>query len=314
MKKYLPLVTLAVLALLAAGCKKDDSGKNKKKGEDPISVVFLDNGSPVTGISLDNNTVRKDIGVEVNRPDLVWNIESDKPWCHVSLNGHTGSGSFTIELDANESFDDREEATLVFVAGEYRDSTFKLTQRGADCLLAQPYIIFPRLERALELDVTVKKTAARVNIECNEWINVEEINWNEENHTKTYTFKIWSADGRGNSRFGRVSFNCGGDKTHFYVYQFCGDHHYDSEEHILFPADEPSSISFKAPRLLIRSINLPSFGSYTVSDEREEYDAYTFTIEFGQNLTGAPRDIDVSVVLNNADGTTFSLPGMIQGS
>lgn len=302
-------ISLAILALIAAGCSKQE--KSHKETDDPIVFSFSVDGSPVSDLALDNNAAYREIEVNVNRDDLVWDIVSDKSWCQVLPGEHCGPGNFSFIVNANNSFDAREEATLTLVSGEEEYASLEIAQGGTDCLMPQRYFIFPREEHPIELDVPVKK-GNRPSIENEDWINVEEISHLTEDETEFYTLKIWGSDNWDASRFGRVSLSCGGNaKTHFYLYQFGNDVNYDADGKILIPGgQEGASISFKAPYPLVKEILCPDFASCSVHRDRDQI--ATYMIEFEQNQTGAPREIAVSVILNDDNSISVALPAIIQ--
>lgn len=305
-------ISLAILALIVAGCGKQE--KSHAETDDPIVFSFSVDGSPVSDLALDNNAAYREIEVNVNRDDLVWDIVSDKSWCQVLPGEHCGPGNFSFIVNANNSFDAREEATLTLVSGEEEYASLEIAQGGADCLLAQRFFICPKDERSLELDVLVKRDK-RIRFDCDEWVNVEEISGLSMEDTKLYTIKIWGSDNGDESRYGLVTFYIDDDgdseKSVFYLYQFGNDVNYDADGKILIPGgQEGASISFKAPYPLVKEILCPDFASCSVHLDRDQ--SATYMIEFEQNQTGAPREIAVSVILNDDNSTSVDLPAIIQ--
>ena len=314
MKRYLTYIILAALTLLAFGCKKETDADRKdldSRERVPISVTYSDAGSPLTSLSFTHGAIQKDIDVELNSETLHWSIESDKPWCKILPGEHIGPGSFTIEVEANESFEAREEATLTFVAGEYRGSTLKVRQNGSAFIISHPYLIFPRLENPFEVNVTTL-IDQEWNFEHDEWLTVEPMTSSTEGDKKITTLKIWGSDNNDDSRYGRVILSAGEERDMISIYQFGQDYMYDGEGHIFFPNDEPASISFIAPTYMIKEIDAPAFASSSSKENGDGTD--TFTIEFEDNLSDCEmlREIPVSIVLNNAALSSINLPAMIQ--
>lgn len=306
-------VSLAILAIVAAGCGKQE--KSRKEADIPIVFSFSDNGSLISSLTFDNNAAIKEIEVNVNRDDLVWEVVSNKSWCQVLPGEHCGPGKFSIRIAANDSFDAREEATLTLVAGEEEYASLEIAQGGADCLLAQRFFICPKDERSLELDVLVKRDKS-IRFDCDEWVNVEEISGLSMEDTKLYTIKIWGSDNGDESRYGLVTFYLDDDgdseKSVFYLYQFGNDVCYDEDGKILIPGDqENASISFKAPYLLVKEILCQDFATCT-EEHQENQEFATYRIQFQKNLSGAPREVAISVVLNNENATSVALPEIIQ--
>ena len=314
MKRYLTYIILAALTLLVFGCKKETDADRKdldSRERVPISVTYSDAGSPLTSLSFTHGAIQKDIDVELNSETLHWSIESDKPWCKILPGEHIGPGSFTIEVESNESFEAREEATLTFVAGEYRGSTLRVSQTGSAFIISHPYLIFPRLENPFEVNVTTL-IDQEWNFEHDEWLTVEPITSTTEGDKKITTLKIWGSDNNDDSRFGRVILSAGEERDMISIYQFGQDYMYDGEGHIFFPNDEPASISFIAPTYMIKEIDAPAFAS---SSSKENGDGTeTSTIVFEDNLSDCEmlREIPVYIVLNNEAESSMALPAMVQ--
>ena len=314
MRKYLTYIILAALTLLASGCKKETDADRKdldSRERVPISVTYSDAGSPLTALSFTHGAIQKDIDVELNNETLHWSIESDKSWCKILPGEHIGSGSFTIEIEANENFEAREDATLTFVAGEYRGSTIRVSQTGSAFIISHPYLIFPRLENPFEVNVTTL-IDQEWQFEHDEWLTVEPMTSSTEGDKKITTLKIWGSDNNDDSRYGRVILSAGEEQDIISIYQFGQDYTYDGEGHIFFPNDEPASISFIAPTYMIKEINAPSYASSSAKENGDGTD--TITIEFEDNLSDCEmlREIPVSVVLNNEALSTIALPAMVQ--
>ena len=316
MKRFLPYIILATLTLFASGCVKENDADKQDlsvRTSVPISVTYSDAGAAVTNLAFTHGAVRKEITVDLNNETIHWNIESDKDWCHVLPGNHVGPGSFTIEIDANEGFDAREDATLTFVAGEYRGSTLRVSQSGSAFIISHPYLLFPKGERDYQVDVTTLRDA-QWDLEYNEWINVEEINSDYDESTTTKTLKIWAADASGDSRYGIITLTDrgSGDKDEIALYQFGEDFRYDDEGRIFFSNEEPAEISFIAPPYVIKTINAPAYATTEMTNNNDG--TVTVSIAFEENLSDCEmlREIPVSVVLNNAASTSISLPGMIQ--
>ena len=310
MKRVFSLIILASLAVLGAACKKNNTDPNPI---DPLSISFSEEGNPVSLVEFGPAASDKGIRVNVNREGLAWSVESNQSWCHILPGEHRGSGLFHIQVDANESFEARQEAKLTFVAGDFRDSSLTVIQKGSAFLVAQPYIISPRTEDDVFLDVTTKN-GTQWHFEYNEWINIEEINSDSDDDTKTVTLKIWAADNDGQSRYGHITFQTtSGESYDLPYFQFFGeDSRYDADGNIFFPKDQDAEISFIAPEYVINQINVPDYATTTTEDCDSENGAVSVTIKFAENTGDSNREISVSLVLNNAAATVISLPKMIQ--
>jgi hypothetical protein len=310
MKRSLSFIILAAVTLLAVGCNNeggtDVPGMSLGTGT-PLSVTSSGDGTPLTALSFTHGPAQKVLDIEVGSETLRWSIESDKTWCKVLPGEHIGSGSFTIEVEANESFEAREIATLTFVAGESRSALLTVSQSGATFVFPDHYLIFPRLEAPDEIDImTIEGMQWRVDND--EWIMVEEISSYVYDRKKVTTLKIWPVDNDQDSRYGIITLLTDEQRDTIALYQFGMDYHYDDEGTIVFSGDEPASIHFIAPKYVVKEVVAPDFA--TVSGTENKDGTVTFSIDFDNNRNDGEliRECPVSVVINNSSSTTFTLP------
>lgn len=314
MKRVFTYIVLAALTALAFGCKKDNDADRKdldSRERVPISVTYSADGAQVSALSFTHGAMQKTIDVSVNNENLHWNLFSNRPWCKVVQADHVGTGSVTIEIEANEDFEDRDPATLTFVAGEFRGASLTVNQSGSAFVISHPYLIFPKEENPFEVDIT---TLADQDwrVENDEWINVEEISALTDDGKKTTTLKIWPADNDQDSRYGTITLSTDEDRDTIALYQFGDELGYDGEGNIFFPSDEPASISFIAPTYVVKTVVAPAYATVATADA--DNGRVTFTIAFEDNLSDCEliREIPVSIILNNAAMTSIELPSMRQ--
>lgn len=305
---------LAALTALALGCKKEDDADRKdldSRERVPLSVSYSADGAQVSSLTFPHGAMQKTIDVSVNNENLHWDVLSNRPWCKVVQAEHQGSGSITLEIEANESFEAREPATLTFVAGEYRGASLTVSQSGSAFVISHPYLIFPKEESPIEVDITTLADQ-EWRVENDEWINVEEISALTDEGKKTTTLKIWPVDNDQDSRYATITLSTDEDRDIIALYQFGSDLMYDGEGNIFFPSDEPASISFIAPEYVVREVVAPDYA--TAVGKQNSDGTITFSIDFDDNLSDCEliREIPVSIVLNNASSTTIALPSMRQ--
>lgn len=314
MKRFFTYIVLAALTALTLGCKKEDDADRKdldSRERVPISVSYSADGAQVSSLAFPHGAMQKTIDVSVNNENLHWDVLSNRPWCKVVQAEHVGSGSVTLEIEANEGFEARDPATLTFVAGEYRGASLTVSQSGSAFVISHPYLIFPKEESPIEVDITTLANQ-EWRVENDEWINVEEISALTDDGKKTTTLKIWPVDNDQDSRYGTITLSTDEDRDIIALYQFGSDLMYDGEGNIFFPNDEPASISFIAPEYVVKEVVTPSFA--TGVGRQNSDGTMTFSIELEDNLSDCElvRDVPVSIVLNNAASTTIALPSMRQ--
>ena len=314
MKRFFTYIVLAALTALALGCKKEDDADRKdldSRERVPLSVSYSSDGAQVSSLTFPHGAMQKTIDVSVNNENLHWDVLSNRPWCKVVQAEHQGSGSITLEIEANESFEAREPATLTFVAGEYRGASLTVSQSGSAFVISHPYLIFPKEESPIEVDITTLADQ-EWRVENDEWINVEEISALTDEGKKTTTLKIWPVDNDQDSRYATITLSTDEDKDIIALYQFGSDLMYDGEGNIFFPSDEPASISFIAPEYVVKEVVAPDYA--TAVGKQNSDGTITFSIDFDDNLSDCEliREIPVSIVLNNASSTTIALPSMRQ--
>ena len=110
-----------VVAALFVGCTPDVTDETPQMTEiGDIEVTFSVDGSEKSHLDLASVSHNIKVDVALNNEGVYWNAVSNKEWCYIDNEiTHRGSGSFNIVINANDSFDARETATIKFVAGEY---------------------------------------------------------------------------------------------------------------------------------------------------------------------------------------------------
>ena len=315
MKRIFTYIVLAALTALAFGCKKDDDADRKdldSRQRVPISVTYSVDGAQVTALSFTHGAMQKTIDVTVNNENLHWNLESNRPWCKVVQTEHVGSGSVTLEIEANEGFEARDPATLTFTAGEYQSASLTVNQNGSAFIISHPYLLSSKEEGTLEVTVkTVEGTLWAIESGA-EWIETEIGDADTEDGMSVTTLRLKPMANDGDSRYGTVTLATDNDNDSIALYQFGQDFDYDGDGYIFFPSDEPASISFTAPTYVVKEVVKPAYA--TVSNVDAGSGRVTWTVAFEDNFSDCEliREIPVSIILNNAAMTSIELPAMRQ--
>ena len=310
---YTFILVLAAIGL-SMGCTKEkdpfDSQTTKGRAVVPVDVSYLVDGTKISVLNFNHSAVHKDIFVEVNNENLCWNLESNRNWCKVAEGEHKGPGTVTLEIDANESLEAREPATLTFVAGEYRGFQINVSQTATAFIISQPYFISPKESQTSDVFVTVEG-GTEWDIDCSEWLTVTKSNAVLDDGFETYTLHITPDLNDGDSRFGSVTLSAGQEFESIYLYQFGNELNYDDDGHILLDASG-ASFSFTAPAYIVSKITAPDFVQSTVVENGDGTSTVTLTLDENLNDCAETRLVEASVLLGNASASVLELPAMIQ--
>ncbi|MBQ2069189.1 MAG: hypothetical protein II465_03600 [Bacteroidales bacterium] len=310
---YTSILVLATLGV-AVGCTKEkdpyDSQTVKGRPIVPIEVSYLVDGSEISVLNFNHSAARKEVFVQVNNENLSWTLESNRNWCRIAAGDHKGPGSVTLEIDANESLDAREPATLTFVAGEYRGFQMNISQSATAFIISQPYFLSPLEATDLQAIVTVE-AGTEWDIESSEWLTVSKGEPLVTEGFETYTLKISTDLNDGDSRYGAVHLSAGLEEENINVYQFGNELTYDDLGNVLLAASD-ATFSFIAPSYVVAQVVAPDYVQSEITDNGDG--TATVTLSFDENLNDCAetRSIDSLIKLANASATEIGLPSMIQ--
>ena len=314
MKKNVILITMAAVALLTACQKKVLSERETldSRTRSTLEVQYALGGNTVQALNLSHSYALCELAVTVNNDGLRWKVESDRPWCKVVPGEHRGSSTVILELDANDSFDDRSGATLTFVAGDFRGFTIPVSQSAATFILGQPYFVSGQTGNNYEVEVTtLAEKQDAWSFESSDWINAAIARTNPPSDgkvTKVLSMAVSSNDG--DSRLGAVKLVCDMEKDSVSVWQFGTELTYD-EGKIFFPTGTSARLQMRAPRNVIKRANLPDYASSTIEPVDSQQDQVSILFSDFLSDCSEKRDINgVTVTLNN--DAVLSLPAMVQ--
>ena len=325
MKHYIySMLSFAALLLLVGACKKEvesdeDILNSRILASAPLEVSFASDGSEVTSLSFSHSATRHVMEVKVNNDNLRWNLESNRDWCKVIPEEHRGSGKVTLQIDANESFDDRDPATLTFVAGEYRKTNINVNQSATAFIVGQPYFIVPMKDKKdateTQLQMTTKVTTpAGKEWECNgnDWLTVTKGATSTIGDFPVTDLTITASVNSGASRYGSVTLVSGQEKEEIFVWQFGTDLDYNEDGNIFFKSGSPAQIVLKAPAYSIEEVVSPDFGKAEVSENEDGTSTITITLEDNLSDCGDVRIADFSVKMTNLSASVVAIPTLVQ--
>ena len=312
MKYNAILIALAATAMLVACEEKiTDREDLDSRTVSQLDVQYSVAGQPSQALSYDHSYARPVIDVTVNNDGLRWTLESDRDWCKVVPGEHRGSGPITLELEANESFEDRETATLTFVAGDYRGFRITVDQSAAAFIISQPYFVTDVRGTSYNVNVT---TLAGTDWEYqkSDWLSVVRNPAGAAvGGTVTTVLKITAGTNYDDSRLGSVELTAGAEKDVIMLWQF-GNELSWKDGSIFLPNDTPATFSMLAPHNMLKQVNVPDYVTYVAEPAENEMDKLTFTVEDFLNDASSMRDIPVTLTLNNNTSTVVALPGIKQ--
>ncbi len=316
MRQYYIILSLAVLALAAGACKKEkQSDEDILKGRiaqtSQLEVSFASGGQEVKSLNFASAANHYTLGVNVNNDNLCWTLESDRDWCTVVEEEHKGSGEVTLVIDANESFDPRETATLTFVAGEYRGTSITVDQNATAFLLGQPFFVVPIAGGSYTTKV-VTQPGAEWECEGNDWLEITKGDVTSTEEFDIYDVTITSSLNVSDSRYGSVTLTSGLETARIYLWQFGTDYDYDLEGHIFFESGSPAALRFTAPAYSVKDVQIPSFGQAEVTENGDGTCSVAITLQDNLSDCAEVRAVDVSVSLSNASASVVVLPTLVQ--
>lgn len=314
MKRYIKYLFIIALGFFASACEEENLTDKEILDNRPSSkleVSYAQGDAAVSALSLPHNAVRKELQVIVNNENLKWNLESNREWCVVVPEEHKGSGTVVLDIAANESFEDREQATLTFVAGQFRGFSITVDQSSSAFIIGQPYFVANVAGEAVTSKVTTI-TGTDWDIDAPDWITVSKgAAADAEGFTST-TLNITPAANTSSSRYGKIELSAGIEKDYIYVYQFGDDLEYDTAGDIFFPSGTPAVLTFTTPAFLVKNITTPDFAKGEVKENGDGTSTVTITMEDNLSDCGDVREVNVSLSLSNASASVVTIPKMVQ--
>ena len=288
MKRYFIYIIMAVAALFT-GCTPevvDETPEMKEVGD--IAVTFSVDGEEVRSLDLSSVSHNIKVDVTLNNEGIYWNAVSNKDWCYIDNEvKHRGSGSFTMVINANDSFEARETATIKFIAGEYEEKMLTVDHNGNVFVLDQVYAAATKAAGSFTTKVKTFDAAEAWHFECDPWITATKGNvTTAEGETFTEVTIAWEANADA-SRYGEVKLvKDGKDYADGFIniWQFGTELNYDEEGNVLLAAQEPAPLEIRVPTQTVKEITMPSWVEYTIQDNGDK------TVSYMLQFAGNPSD------------------------
>lgn len=307
--KAIFIALAAVTLLTACEDKLSEREKMDSRTVSQLDVQYALGGKTVQTLSFDHSYTRAAVEVNVSIEGLRWNMESNRNWCKVIQENHQGSGTVTLELEANESLEDRTPATLTFIAGDFRGFQIDVEQSASTFILSQPYFVAGVPGAAISVDVTTPADCDW-DFEADDWIPVSrQPAVNSGEGEVTTTLKINLGTNYDGDRLGSVKLSDGTDMDAVWIWQFGPDNWSPGCLH--FPS-EKSSFSLVIPHHLLLDVVVPDFAGFETASAGEGLDRLVFTIPEFISDALSPRDVPISVVLSNSTSSVVALPSIKQ--
>ncbi|MBE6175102.1 MAG: hypothetical protein E7147_06130 [Rikenellaceae bacterium] len=286
MKRYFIYIIMVVAALFV-GCTTADLTETPEMTDvGNIEVSFSVDGTEVNTLNLPSVSQEVVVDVTLNVEGVYWTPISDKEWCQIVEEEHRGSGSFTIVVNANNSFDARETANITFQAGEFAVSKLAVNHSGNVFLFDQVYAA--ALNSASSVTTAVRTLeGVEWDFDNNGWISgAKGASTTVDGVTTTEVTISW-VENTDASRFGELHFVTPADGDAdgvFYVWQYGSDVDYDEEGNLLVAAQDAEPLEVRVPAQTVKEVIAPSWVSV---EERTNSDK---TVSYMLSFAGNPSD------------------------
>ena len=298
MKRYFIYIIMAV-ATLFVGCTPDINTTPEMTDVGDIEVSFSVNGAEVDNLDLSSVSQEVVVDVTLNNENVYWTPVADKEWCQIVEEEHRGSGSFTIKIDPNNSFDAREEATITFVAGEYSITKLAVNHAGNVFLFDQNYAV--SLNGSSTVTTKVKTIDGVVwDFDNSGWISgTKGASTSADGITTTDITITWNENSNA-SRLGELHLVAEGDNRSdglFYVWQYGNDVEYDADGNILVAEQDAEPLEVRAPAGVVKEVKTPSWVEVTSVSNSDR--TVSFMLQFAGNPSDARliRSSEISLVM-----------------
>lgn len=312
--KYKAILFALAAAVVLTACedKLTEREKLDSRTVGQLDVQYAIGGEARQALAFDHAYSRPVVDVVVSNDGLRWDLESDSDWCKVVPGEHRGSGTVMLEIEANESFEDRTPATLTFKAGDFRGFRIQVDQSAAAFIISQPYFVAGNTGGSFNVNVTTLAENTDWTFEKEDWMNVVRgAATPSGSGTVTTPLQISVGTDYDESRLGTVELSAGLEKDAIRIWQF-GTEGLTWHNGSIFFGTGASSFSMIAPTAQIRQINKPDFVTMTGEYVSDILEKLTFSLDENLSDCGAARDVVVSFTLANSTSTVVALPPIKQ--
>ena len=302
-----------VVAALFVGCTTEDVTDTPQMTDiGDIEVTFSIDGEEVHALDLPSVSHKIVVDVKLNNDGVYWKPVSDQSWCQIVEEEHRGSGSFTIVINANNSFDARQEAEITFVAGEYEVPKLRVAHDGNVFVINQ---VYAASTKAAGSATTIVKTLEGVewSIECDEWLTATKTTSTTTDGMTSTEIAITWTENSSESRYGEVRLTKDGrtnPEGWFNVWQYGTELNYDTEGNLLLGAKDASPLELRVPRQTIKDVEMPSWVTYELVDNG---DTMSYLLQFADNPSDAQHIRVTELELSMLSGAAnIALPVIMQ--
>lgn len=304
MKRYFIYIIMVVAALFV-GCTPEVTDENPEMTEvGDISVTFSVEGEEVSRLDLSSVSHNIKVDVTLNNDGVYWNAVSNKEWCYIDNEiTHRGSGSFNIVINANDSFEARETATIKFIAGEYEQKMLTVNHNGNVFVLDQVYSAATKSAGSFTTKVKTFSAGEAWHFECDSWITATKGAATTANGETLTEVTIAWAENTDASRYGEVKL-VKDDNNYadgwINIWQYGTELNYDAEGNVLLAAEEPAPLEIRVPKQTVEDITMPSWVTYTTQENSDE--TVSYMLQFAGNPSDANHIRTTELVLSFLSG------------
>lgn len=288
MKRYIIYIAMVVAALFV-GCTTDDVTDNTPEMIEvgDIEVTFSVGGEEVRTLDLASISHTVKVDVTLNNDDVYWNVVADQAWCQIVEEPHRGSGSFTMVINANDTFDAREDATITFKAGAYEVQKLVVSHNGNVFVLDQAYAASTKGANGFATKVKTRDAGESWSLECDPWITATKVAaTTADGYTITDITISW-AENSDISRYGEVRLVQNGKESadaYINIWQYGTEYNYDAAGNILLAAENADPLELRVPKQTVKDIIMPTWVTSTIVENDDN------TVSYMLQFAGNPSD------------------------
>ncbi|MBR1962081.1 MAG: BACON domain-containing protein [Alistipes sp.] len=305
MKRYF-IYIIMVVATLFAGCTTEDVNDSPEMIDvGNIEVTFSIDGEEVRSLDLTSVSHTIVVDVTLNNEGVYWTPVSSQEWCQIVEEEHRGSGSFTMVINANDSFEARERAEILFVAGEYSTPKLSVIHDGNVFVIDQVYTASTKAGGNATIHVSTIE-GVEWSFEGNEWISAAIGSQSTTDGVTTTELNISWAENNGATRYGSLNLIKAGRteaEGWFNIWQYGTDVNYDDEGYILLGAKDAEPLELRVPKQTVKDIVMPSWVSYELVENEDNTASYM--LRFADNPSDAQHirvtELSLSMLSGGAD-------------
>ncbi len=311
MKRYFIYIVMVVAALFVGCTTEDVTDKNPEMVEvGDIEVTFSVGGEEVRSLDLASVSHTITVDVALNNEGIYWNVEANQDWCQIVEEPHRGTGSFTMVINANDTFDAREDATITFKAGAYEVEKLVVSHNGNVFVLDQIYAASTKGANSFATKVKTRDAGEAWSLECDPWITATKVAaTTADGYTITDITISW-AENSDISRYGEVRLVQNGKDSAdacINVWQYGTELNYDAAGNILLAAEDVEPLELRVPKQTVKEIVMPSWVTYTVVENADN--SVSYMLQFAGNPSDAQhiRTTELELTLLSG-GANIKLP------